>query len=88
MFTPQFYLYEQVKQHQTEMERMAQQDLAISLAGNDPVTPHGGIHLFLLRLETVLQSWTNISAPDFTQKASNYSLKIEKRQGIAQVKLQ
>ncbi len=43
MFTPQFGIYEQVKQSQLEMERAAQQDLEIEMA--QPDAPAGGTRL-------------------------------------------
>jgi hypothetical protein len=87
MFTPQLYLYEQVRQQQAEMERRAQQDLQIYLADEDASSPKSGGRKVLGRLRSALQSWINISTPGFPEQALNASLKIEHYPDAAKVKL-
>ncbi len=50
MFNPQFGLYDQVKQRQSEMERSAQQDLEVLMAQQNTPTTNN-------RLVSLLDKW-------------------------------
>ena len=75
MFSPQLYLYEQVKQRQQAMEQVAQQDLEISLAQQNDGNQKPGSRFTLSRLGSTLENLANHLPFLSNEKAGSYTVK-------------